>query len=238
MQATCIIFAVIVLIRFCVGGKQSKGETLDLFSPLPAWKETKQRSIRGEQRNVNTEGSVHKRKRKNIKYYESDSSETFAKVRDEDQKEHAVQSRTVSHQQEKKRKRRRPVGYFTHKELARRTARRYLDEGRFSDEESALKKAWVDIREKKRLDSMKSRIRRKAVGKKEKDCRKSGYNSKERVIGRKIARILLGNNNVVRHEPARKLAEEEYAREKSKMLAHRHLKKQKSDSDMTKKGTN
>ncbi|PWN38505.1 uncharacterized protein FA14DRAFT_153826 [Meira miltonrushii] len=197
IRVTNIILAVLALLRFSEAVELSKSEKINVpASFLPDWKAKKQRSGRGGQRDIILPTINSKRQRKSVKYYESDSpsssSPSSDDVFDVAQRSSPVRTDPTSAQDERKKKRVRPAGYFTHKELAKRTARRYVSEGRFTNEKSAMKAAWNDIREKKRAAALARRARLKEMGKKERKFRRPGYNSREGLLVEKLQGSYLG----------------------------------------------
>lgn len=202
---------------------------------FPDWKGKRQRTRSNNQQVNRVPASSLKRQRKKVKYNESTSSSSSSSDTLQEKYNKSTASMMTTSTQEPKKW--RPAGYYKHEEIAKRTAIKYINEGRFKNKKEALKQAWSDLREKKRLDSLKRRIRNKNKGIKDHDFRRPGRNQKEDVIRRKIVRLLGENNNVVRHETARKLAEEEYARQNREYSANYRLQKQINSSEKIEKGS-
>lgn len=121
---------------------------------------------------------------------------------------------------------RKPAGYFSHQQIAIRSARTYMREGLVANEKEAMERAWEDIRKKKRIEASRRRKRMKLSGTKRKNYYVPGRSTKESIIGSKTARILGEKNHIVRYAEARKLAEEEYTKKRENNAANQRLRRE------------
>ncbi|PWN38492.1 uncharacterized protein FA14DRAFT_153813 [Meira miltonrushii] len=92
--------------------------------------------------------------------------------------------------------------------------------------EECTKKATEELRKNTRMYSQKHREKLKEQGMKRKRYHREGYNTKDEIIGRYIVKLLGEKNGIVRHDDARKLAEQLYSQgTRERSAKHRRKKR-------------
>lgn len=115
-------------------------------------------------------------------------------------------------------------GYNNRNGIVNRTAYRIFHSDKGLKASESLKLAEKQYLERKKFIRNKSRDKLKTQGIIRKDWRGKGYNGKEAVISRKVISLLGENNHIVRHDDARKAAEELY-KEKNRIRMRNYREK-------------
>jgi hypothetical protein len=116
-------------------------------------------------------------------------------------------------------------GYYKQTGTINRIAHSIFHSGKDLKASESLKLAKEQYKEKRRLIGKRRREKIKSQGIK-KNWRRKGYNDKEEVIGRKVVQLLGEDNHIVRHDDARKTAEEWY-KEQSRIRNRKYREKKK-----------
>jgi hypothetical protein len=111
-------------------------------------------------------------------------------------------------------------GYYKQTGTINRIAHGIFHSGKGLKASESLKLAQEQYKENRKLIGKRRREKLKAQGMK-KNWRRKGYNDKEEVIGRKVAQLLREDNHIVRHDDARKAAEEWY-KEKGRIRSRKY----------------